>query len=160
MALILVRMEENTAAEDVQTNQSDTPAESQAQSLVALEKLIINYLNDIERATGQMRKQREMLDNILMNDEAYQEAHKKAKAAAKEKSTVKANLLHHPEAAVIGDKLADMKKDLAEKKKTFSNHLQEYSRLAGTNQFEDDQGQVREIVYVARVVKRSNKFRT
>lgn len=130
------------------------------QSLMALERLIINYLADIERANNELKKQREMLENILMNDAEYKDAHDKAKAAGKEKATVKANILNRPEAKILGDKVAEMRRDLQEKQKNFSAHLQEYAKQAGTNQFEDDEGQVREIVYIAKVVKRSNRFRT
>lgn len=133
---------------------------NQAQSLMALEKLILNYLNDMERLQNELKKQREMLENILMNDTEYQKVHAQAKGAAKEKAMVKANLMNRPEAKILGDKVADLRKDVNEKKQNLSNHLQEYAKLAGTNQFEDEEGQVREIVYVAKVVKRSNKFRT
>jgi hypothetical protein len=153
--------EENqeTEVEEVQpeTVTEEAPA---GQSLMALERLIINYLSDIERNNNELKKHTEMLDSVLMNDAEYQEAHKKAKEAAKEKAGVKANLMNRPEAAQLGDKVKSMRAELKDKRTSLSAYLQEYAKQAGTTQFEDDEGQVREIVYMAKVVKRSNKFRT
>lgn len=150
-------MDENSPTVDTPIQPASAGA---AQSLMALERLIINYLADIERQTNELKKQKEMLENILINDAEYKEAADKAKAAGKEKATVKANILNRPEAATLAAKVNEFKKELNEKRDTFSKHLQEYGKLSGTNQFEDDEGQVREIVFVAKLVKRSNRFRT
>jgi len=40
-----------------------------------------------------------------------------------------------------------------------SDYLREYQRLSGSNEIEGDDGEVREIVYVAKLVKRTSRFK-
>ncbi len=131
-----------------------------AESLIQLEGLILSYLSKIERHKETYSKQKEMLDNILENSQEYKESFKKAKEANKEKNQIKSQLLQDPAASSINDKVKDLRTELKQLTDTLSIHLQKYAQIAATNQFEDDQGQVHEIVYVAKIVKRSSKFRT
>lgn len=134
--------------------------DNQAESLVNLERLIISYLSQVESQESEYRKIREMLENILDNNSDYQAAAETAKEAAKAKASVKRQIMQQTDAKEIAEKLRTAKEELKEMQDNLSDYLQQYARLSGTNQFEDDQGQVREIVYVAKLVKRSEKFRT
>lgn len=136
----------------------DTPIS--ATDLVNLEQLIISYLSKIERHTKQYRQFAEMLENIFQNSEEYKEASKEAKEAAKKKGQVKKDLLMNQEARELNDKVKEYRSEIKQLKDTLSTYLQQYAQNASSLQFEDNEGQVREIVYVAKVVKRSEKFRT
>jgi CHASE3 domain sensor protein len=131
-----------------------------AEDLVSLEGLILGYLSKIERHKETYGKHKEMLDNILENSADYKEAFKKAKEAAGEKNQIRSQLLQAPEASSINEKVKEIKSDLKHLQDTLSIYLQQYALNAATNQIEDDQGVVHEIVYAAKIVKRSNKFRT
>jgi len=141
-------------------NQTTIDNSNPAADLVALEGLIINYISKIEQHQELLKNQKEMLQSNLDNDPAYQEAAKQAKEASKKKQEEKARIIKQPEVAKIYNNVKDGMTQLRVMRQTLSNHLQNYSKLSGTNQFEDDEGQVREIVYTAKVVKRSNKHRT
>ena len=101
-----------------------------------------------------------MLESNLENDPNYQEAAKQAKELSKKKLEEKARIIRQPEVEKIYADVKDGQGQLRTMRDTLSNHLQNYGKLSGTNQLEDEEGQVREIVYTAKVVKRSNKNRT
>jgi hypothetical protein len=133
---------------------------NKAVDLMNIEKLIINYIGDIERVEADLKKEKELLENILENSDDYKKASEAAKEATKEKTRIKSDLLKQPEAAGHAQKVAEVKADIKQMRDNLSKYLQQYGQLAGTNQFEDNDGQVREIVYMAKLVKRSSKFRT
>jgi hypothetical protein len=51
-----------------------------------------------------------------------------------------------------------MRQEIKELKGALSNYLQQYQKIADTDQIESEDGEVRQIVYSARLVKLSNKF--
>ncbi len=139
-------------------NNSET--DNQAHSLITLEKLILSYLSNIDRHQEQLKKYKEMLDSALENNPEYVEAAKTAKEAAQAKSSAKNQVIQQPEISKIHSNLKDGQSQLKEMRASLSKYLSDYAQLSGTNQFEDDEGEVHEIIYIAKVVKRSNKFRT
>jgi chemotaxis regulatin CheY-phosphate phosphatase CheZ len=154
-----------TPSDDTVTDVASTETEQQpetnaAVTLVSLERLILGYLAQLEGQEAEYKKIKEMLDNIFNNNPEYQELTEKAKEVSKEKGSIKRQIMQQPDAKELGDKIRVSKEELKEMKDNLSNYLQQYAQLAGTNQFEDDQGQVREIIYIAKLVKRSEKFRT
>lgn len=144
-------MDDNTSA--------PTESTDQATSLISLENLIKSYLNKIESHQDILKNLREMVNDALENDPDYVKAAKQAKQAAEQKSSAKKAVISQPEIAKIHDKLQDGTKQLKEMRAALSLHLQNYAQLSGSTQFEDDEGQVREIVYVAKVVKKNSKYR-
>ena len=131
-----------------------------AEDLVNLEGLILSYLAKIERHKENYGKHKEMLDNILEHSPEYKQALVELKEINGKKNQIKRDLLSTTETASINDKVKEIKAELKHLQDTLSVYLQQYVQNAATNQIEDDAGQVHEIVYVAKVVKRSNKFRT
>ena len=141
-------------------NQTTIDNSNPAADLVALEGLIINYIAKIDKHKELLGEKKEMLESNLENDQAYQEAFKLAKELSKKKQEEKARIIRQPEVEKI---YSDVKNGMAQlkiMKESLSNHLQNYGKLSGTNQFEDEEGQVREIVYTAKLVKRSSNNRT
>src|SRR3989344_5966677 len=121
--------------------------DNQAADLIALESLILNYISKIEAHQELLRNKKEMLESNLENDSAYQEASKLTKEASKKKQEEKARIVRQPEVEKIYAHVKDAQTQLRDMRTSLSNHLQNYSKLSGTNQFEDEEGQVREIVY-------------
>ena len=138
----------------------DSPEANPAETLVSLERLIITHLAQIEAQEAETRKKKEMLENIFGNNPQYQEVMEQAKAVAKEKAAIRRRLLQAPDARALNVEIKEAVSETKEKRDALSTYLAQYAQAAGTTQFEDDQGQVREIIYVARLVKRSEKFRT
>ena len=141
-------------------NQTTIDNSNPAADLLALEGLIINYITKIDKHKEILGEKKEMLESNLENDPSYQEAAKLAKEASKKKQEEKARIIRQPEVERIYSDVKDGNTQLRTMKDSLSNHLQNYGKVSGTNQFEDEEGQVREIVYTARVVKRSNNNRT
>jgi len=141
-------------------NQTTIDNSNPAADLIALEGLIINYITKIDKHKEILGEKKEMLESNLDNDPAYQEAAKLAKEASKKKQEEKARIIRQPEVEKIYSDVKDGQTQLRTMKDSLSNHLQNYGKLSGTNQFEDEEGQVREIVYTAKVVKRSSNNRT
>jgi hypothetical protein len=139
-------------------NQESLSDDSQAESLVAVEGLIRNRLQQIEVLTSEMSALKEMFDDYLVNDPKYSEASEAAKEATKGKTAAKKEAVSQPEAESIIAKLKDAREQLKDLKDTFSASLRDYERLAGTDQIEIEPGDIRKIVYKARLVKASSKF--
>jgi len=142
--------------DDNQTNESG----DKAQNLVALEGLILNYLEKIESHQIETAKLKEMLNSNLENDPDYNDACEKVKEAGKLKKEAKSRLIKQPEISKLYSQAKEATTQLKEMRQSLSGHLQSYAQIANTTQFEDKNGEVREIVYTAKVVKRSNKFNT
>ncbi len=145
---------------DTPNNQTTIDNSNTSADLIALEGLILNYISKIEKHQELLKKEKEMLESNLANDPQYQEAFQKAKEASKKKQEEKARIIKQPEVEKIYRTVKDGTAQLKIMKETLSNHLQNYGKISGTNQFEDEEGQVREIIYTAKVVKRSNNNRT
>lgn len=63
--------------------------------------------------------------------------------------------MKRPDVADLSNKLKDLKSEQTELKEGLSDYLRECQRLSGSNEIEGDDGEVREIVYTAKLVKKS-----
>ncbi|MFC1653382.1 hypothetical protein ACFL1M_00870 [Patescibacteria group bacterium] len=131
------------------------PENVQIDSLFAVEGLIKNHLQQIEDLATETRRLKEMFDDYLVNDEQYSAADEAAKQANKEKNSAKKEALSKPEAEAIISKVKDAREQLKDYRESLSNHLREYERLSGSNQIEIEAGDIRQIVYKAKLVKAS-----
>ncbi|MBI2021784.1 hypothetical protein HYS93_02790 [Candidatus Daviesbacteria bacterium] len=141
------------ASEDNERDSSDS--QSKGQILINMEGLIKNYISSIDKLTEEMKKHKEMLDDIFKNDPTYQEHLEKAKEATKIKNATKQEILKRPDAKELNEKVKSFKSQIKENQASLSDYLQEYARLSGVNEIEGEDGEVREIVYVAKLVKKS-----
>ena len=96
-----------------------------------------------------------MFDNFFGQDETYRKHDEEAKAAAKIRSKTKSEIMKKPAVAELSGKLKDLKLQKKELQEGLSDYLKEYQRLSGSSEIEGDDGEVREIVFVARLVKKS-----
>jgi predicted RNase H-like nuclease (RuvC/YqgF family) len=133
--------------------------ETPAELLGNLESSIKEHIASIDTAKTELKKLKEMLSDMFANDSTYQEHDKTVKEAVKIRTKTKLELLKQPAAAQLNTKIKDMSSDLKDLQNALSDYLREYQRLSGSNEIEGDDGEVREIVYVARLVKRSSHFK-
>lgn len=140
------------------TQVSLEPGAKNSEILLNMESLIKGHINTIETLSVEAKKHKEMLEDIFNNDPTYQEHDKLAKEATKVKQGTKQQILKQPQAAELDKKVKELKSELKENMGSLSDYLQEYARMAGVNEIEGDDGEVREIVYNARLIKKSSVF--
>lgn len=127
--------------------------------LTKIEEMIKTHLAQIDSLQEEITKYRDMVNDIFTNDETYQEHDKLAKEAARIRSNTKKEITKRPDVADLDNKLKSLKSEQKELKEGLSDYLREYQRLSGSNEIEGEDGEVREIVFVAKLVKRSSKFK-
>ncbi len=124
-----------------------------------LESSIKEHIASIDTSKTELKKLKEMLSDMFSNDSTYQEHDKAVKEASKIRTKTKLELLKQPAAADLNNKIKEMSADLKDLQNALSDYLREYQRLSGSNEIEGDDWEGREIVYVARLVKRSSHFK-
>lgn len=127
-------------------------------NLFTIENLIKTHISHIDTIKTELGKQVEMMNDVLNNDAGYKEAADQGKEINKKKAEAKQNLLKSPSNASLNQKIKDMRQELKELKGALSGYLQQYQKIADTDQIESEDGEVRQIVYSAHLVKLSSKF--
>ncbi len=140
------------------TQVSLEPGAKNSEILINMESLIKGHIATIDTLSEEARKIKEMLDDIFSNDPTYQEHDKLAKEAAKVKQGTKQQILKQPQAAELDKKYKELRGELKENQGSLSDYLQEYARMSGVNEIEGDDGEVREIIYNAKLIKKSSVF--
>jgi len=141
----------------MENNSSAQPSDysKEAQDLINLDGLIKNYLSRLQELRDQLRESREQLEDMLINDLTYHEQTEKAKEAGKSKNQTKSQLLKQPLALELAEKLKSSREEVKDIQQSLSDYLLQYQRLTGANEFEDKDGNVREIKYTVKLVKKS-----
>ncbi len=138
---------------------SASPDEANDASLLPkIEEMIKTHISQIDTLSEEATKFKEMIDDIFKNDETFQEHDKIAKEAARIRTGTKNEINKRPDVADLVSKMKEVKSQKNEHQEGLSDYLREYQRLSGSNEIEGDDGEIREIVYVAKLVKKS-KFR-
>jgi chromosome segregation ATPase len=145
---------EPTQPEVLDSLPTDTTDQSGAAVVLNLEGLIKNHISQIEKLNEEYTKYKEMLDDIFANDETYQTHLEAAKEATRIKTATKQQILKQPQAADLNEKVKSLKSQVKELDGALSDYLGEYNRLSGINEIEGEDGQLREIVYIAKLVKK------
>ncbi len=140
--------------ETATTGAQDTNA---AQVLLDLEQLIKTHIANIDKGKAELKKQREMLSSVLDNDETYRLHNEEAKKAAKTRAQTKFQIMQQPQNKQLADKIRTTAAEIKEQDGALSDYLREYQRMSGSSEIETDDGEVREIVYVAKLVKKSSR---
>ena len=144
-------------------DQQETPTEQEALSsdtvlLVRIEEMIKTHLAQIGNLQEEITKYRDMVNDIFLNDETFQEHDKIAKEAVKVRSATKQQIMKRPDVADLSNKLKSLKSEQKELKEGLSDYLREYQRLSGSNEIEGEDGQLRQIVFIAKLINKSAKF--
>lgn len=146
-------VEETAPESSVSSNESS----DQATILLSLEQLIKNHIASIDKLKEEAKKHKQMLEDAFMNDAVYQEHLKLSKEAVKVKSATRAQILKQPANVMLSNKIKNMTTELKDKQYALSDYLLEYQRMTGVNEIEGEDGEVREIVNTAKVVKKASK---
>lgn len=132
-------------------------ASASADTVLELESMIKQGMTTMDRNKSELKKLKEMLESALLNDETYHKAAEKAKEAGKEKGKAKLTVLNVPANKQLEEKIKNLSTENKELMGAQSEYLREYARLSGTNEIEGDDGEVREIIYVAKLVKKAKR---
>ena len=153
---VVEEVTEPTSEETTESTPTVTTSasDSEATILESLESLIRENLAKIDRLGEELGKQKEMVDSVLLNDEVYKQHDEAAKAAAKVKNNTKQQIMSRPDVSHIANKLKEASLEIKETKESMNSYLQEYQRLSGSSEIEDDKGQVMQIISIAKLVRR------
>ena len=130
------------------------PTGSDATLLLKIEEMIKTHMSQIDDLAEKISKHKEMVDDIFANDSTYQEHDKIAKEATKVKSKTRGEIMKRPQVADLSNKLKSLKSEKSELEEGMSDYLREYQRLSGLNEIEGHDGELRQIIYVAKLVKK------
>lgn len=144
-----------TEGELVEENPKQESGE--ASVLMNLESMIKTNMSAINRLQEEVKKYKEMLDDIFASDSTYQEHTKLADEASKVKRATKQQILKRPQAAELDTKVKSLKSEIKENQASLSDYLREFQRMSGLNEIENEQGEVMEIVYTAKLVKAGSR---
>lgn len=133
----------------------ETPNEN-VMSLLEIQDAINARLKKLESLKDEIKPHKEMLDSIFASDPDFSEKSELAKKASKNKSEAKHRILRQPQAAELNQKIEDIRKEIKDVQEALSYYLREYQRVTGANEFESEDGELRQIVYVAKLVRKTN----
>lgn len=105
----------------------------------------------IEQAQKELKKLKEMYNDIFANDASYNEADKVVKEAMKKRKDVQAQLAKQPAAQQTLGKIKDLKDQLKDNQESLSQELMEYYKTSGVTEIEDAQGNVQEFQIVVKL---------
>ena len=125
------------------------------ESLLLIEEAIKDRISKIENLKKEMEPHKEMLVSYLENDPVYREHNEAAKKATKQKSATKKQLLSVPAGRAIVEKITELKSDLSELEEGLSYYLREFQAATGANEIEGLDGELRQIVYMAKLVRKT-----
>ena len=141
-------------SEKTDKGESSSTESNDADMVMKLEGMIKNNNSQITKISADLSEAREMLKDAFENDTTYREHADAAKDANKIKAATKAQILKRPEVAQIATNVKVLSSELKELKEALSDYLGEFNRLSGITQIEGDDGELLEIVYVAKLVKK------
>jgi hypothetical protein len=130
---------------------------SPAEMVINLENSVKNNLSMIKKGKQDLKKLREMMNDMLVNDATYQEHDKAVKEATKIRMATKSQLLKQPATESAQAKIKELGADLKDAQTALSEYLSEYKRLSGANEIIDNDGEAFDIVASAKLVKRSSR---
>lgn len=129
---------------------------NQAIDLLNIESLINSHDSRLDILQKELKTQKNMLSDLLENDEEYAKISEETSKLNKQKTIVKQKALKSPAAMPLVDKIKDAQNQIKELRVALSDYLAQYVNLSGTNQIEGADGIVRQIVYSAKLVKKND----
>lgn len=148
-------MDDNKQLDELDTEVMDIVPDT-VKTQLSVESLIKTLISRIARVKEDLKPVKEMLSDLFNNNEEYQIAESEAKEASKKKSNVKKQILSTPAGKMANDKVTEMKNELKEAQEALSTYLADYQKLTGSSEIEGEDGELRKIVYVAKLVKKTN----
>ncbi|KKR10985.1 MAG: hypothetical protein UT39_C0012G0007 [Candidatus Woesebacteria bacterium GW2011_GWA1_39_21] len=142
-------------AEIVEDNTTSDTTISQVDELKNIENLINSNLTKITKLQDDIKPVKEMLESLLDADLQYAELDQKAMEAAKVKSAKRKELMNTSNGRELTEKLKSLKAELKEAKDALSDYLKEYQGKTGFNEYEGPDGELRQIVFTAKLVRKT-----
>ncbi len=140
----------------VEPEVSEAPGgDDQAELVMKLEGMIKNNNSQIAKLSAELSEAREMLKDAFENDTTYREHADAAKEANKVKAATRAQILKQPVVKALADKTKTLASELKELKEGLSDYLREFNRLSGITEIEGDDGELLQIIYVAKLVRKA-----
>lgn len=144
---------ENTTVELVENDESDFDQ----QQYESVKNLVMSKTTQADELNNQISELTDSLKNILVNDAELSQSEDDAKKAKKAATSRKAVLMNSAEAVSIKIKLQEAKEDLKDIEDALSTQLLTLYQLTGVQEFETDEGEVREFVIKARMKAKKKK---
>lgn len=141
--------EQNTSVE------TPVPSGNDATLLLRIEEMIKTHLTQIDNLEEEITKHKDIVDDIFGNDEVYKKHEEAAKEATRIKSKTKSEIMKRPDVADKANKLKALKSEKMELQDGLTDYLREYQRLSGSNEIEGNDGEMREIILVPKLVRKS-----
>jgi len=146
-------LDESSSAE---TTTGKTAADDQAQILLSLEEMIKANIASTDRLSEEKKKITESLADAFNNDANYKKASDAVKDATKARNVIRSQITGRTGIIDLANKAKSLNAEIREKKQSLSDYLLEYQRMAtDVNEIEGYDGEVREIVHVAKVIKKA-----
>jgi hypothetical protein len=142
--------------EQIEGTENNEEVSESVLSLLDIQNAINTRLKKLENFKEDMKPHKEMLDSIFANDDDYTEKSELAKKASKNKGEAKRRILRQPQAAELNQKIEDIRNETKDVQEGLSYYLREYQRLTGANEFESEDGELRQIIYIAKLVRKTN----
>ena len=137
---------------------AEVPAqEGSAEVLISLENLIKSSITRIDKLQQEARAQKQMVDSVFENDQTFKDHLDKAKEATITKNKTRQEIMKQPSVVALNNKVKTLSAELKELQQSLSDYLLEYQRMAGVNEIEGEDGEVRIIINSAKIIKASPK---
>ena len=147
--------EEVIDAEIVEESAASDTSISAVDDLQNIENLINANIQKIDNLEKEVKPVSEMLESLLDADLEYAELDLKAKEAIKEKTAKKKTLMSTTNGRELNEKLKNFKSEIREAKEALSAYLQEYQKKTGFSEYEGPDGELRQIVFTAKLVRKT-----
>jgi hypothetical protein len=137
------------------TTNPTSSGDSPAQSIMELTTLINRYVGDIQKIRDQMKMHTSMFNDAFENDADYHVQAEKVKDMNKLKQAAKQRIMKTPAMEALTAKVTELKGELKDYQEVLSGYLEQYQKVTGTNIIEGENGEIRQIIPVYRLVKKS-----
>lgn len=150
------RESEEAIEEGEVVSESGTIPDDQAQILLSLEEMIKSNIASSDKLVEEKQKLTESLTDALQNDAQYKQASDTVKEATKTRSVIRSQIMGKAGIIEMATKAKALAAEIKEKKQSLSDYLLEYQRMAtNVNEIQGYDGEIREIVHQAKLVKKS-----
>lgn len=147
--------EETALAQESASTVADEPVTvTSSMNMIELAAIINRYAGDIDKVKNTLKEKNSMFKDAFENDAEYHEQTLKIKDLTKVRNGAKQRILKQPAMEALTAQINDQKEELKDMQDMLSGYLEQYQKVSGTNIIETDNGQIREIIQVYRLVKR------
>lgn len=128
---------------------------NQAAALVNIENVVKRNILEIDRLNELLKTQRDSYTDAFETDMAYAQETEKLEEAKRARNVIRDKILQQPSVIDLSQKIDATKEELKELKLGLSDYLKEFEEVSKTNQIEVADNDIREIVNVRKLVKKS-----